>query len=195
MFVYFLDFNYRQTSSSLPPSSAKKVPQHKSCTFSRFFHGRGRGGWCARPRKESILSMMTSLAPTLPTMLWSVLSIGTHNCCWQQKQAHHPSPKLPITAPILMLSTGRAGDEKYESAQPPPSSVPPWTSCPSSRFSHFPISPSPSHPLAPHSPNFAARPPYLVLVLAKFLSASHQILNVKHVLGNFYRLMCMSSGD
>ena len=195
MFVYSLDFNYRQTSSSLPPSSAKKVPQHKSCTFSRFFHGRGRGGWCAWSRKESILSMMTSLAPTLPTMLWSVLSIGTHNCCWPQKQAHHLSPKLPITAPILMLSTGRAGDEKYESAQPPPSSVPPWTSCPSSRFSHFPFSPSPSHPLAPHSPNFAARPPYLVLVLAKFLSASHQILNVKHVLGNFYSLMCMSSGD
>ena len=143
MFVYSLDFNYRQTSSSLPPSSAKKVPQHKSCTFSRFFHGRGRGGWCGRPRKESILSMMTSLAPTLPTMLWSVLSIGTHNCCWQQKQAHHPSPKLPITAPILMLSTGRAGDEKYESAQPPPSSVPPWTSCPSSRFSHLPSLPFP----------------------------------------------------
>ena len=182
MFVYSLDFNYRQTSSSLPPSSAKKVPQHKSCTFSRFFHERGRGGWCAWPRKESILSMMTSLAPTLPTMPWSVLSIGTHNCCWQQKQAHHPSPKLPITAPILMLSTGRAGDEKYESAQAHHN---PWTTCPSSRFSHFPSLPFPLPSTRTPFPNFAGRPPYLVLVQAKFLSASHQILSVKHVLGNF----------
>ena len=189
MFVYFLDFNYRQTSSSPPPSSAKKVPQHKSCTFSRFFHERGRGGWCAWPRKESILSMMTSLAPTLPTMPWSVLSIGTHNCCWQQKQAHHPSPKLPITAPILMLSTGRGGDEKYESAQAHHNRPP--HPCPHERLVRVhvsaisPVSPSPSHPLAPHSPNFADRPSYLVLVQAKFLSASHQILSVKHVLGNF----------
>ena len=186
MFVYLLDFNYRQTSSSPPPSSAKKVPQHKSCTFSRFFHERGRGGWCAWSRKESILSMMTSLAPTLPTMPWSVLSIGTHNCCWQQKQAHHPSPKLPITAPILMLSTGRGGDEKYESAQAHHNHP-----CPHERLVRVhvsaisPVSPSPSHPLAPHCPNFADRPPYLVLVQAKFLSASHQILSVKHGLGNF----------
>ena len=38
--------------------------------------------WCARPRKESILSMMASLAAP------PVLSIGTHNC-WRQKANHH----------------------------------------------------------------------------------------------------------